>query len=304
MAARAGLAPARVLPPLGFRDRDNTILSPSLVLRLKFFGCCSMTVAILMYAYLFTAWTRSSASRQSADMCRSLIVYGGTAEVARARFESWVQTPVQGAESDEVEKIIGVQLIDGLFTEDGRVPIDWPQVRTETEIPESPESDQMEKGYWADCNSLVDPEKLSSDLDALRGELPEDLSSGLNWSADKQYFYVISVLKPWLVDDPSVPTADDATSETSAADRDPDSDDIEKAEFIESQQPPTLELAEKQTAALVRARNSVVAAWLWRKHAAGTPLAKHPILMDPWCGAIPVEDDPDDPNNTPETPAS
>jgi hypothetical protein len=257
-----------------------------------------------MNAYLFTAWTRSSAGRQSADMCRSLIVYGGTAEMARARFESWVQTPALGRESDEIEKIIGVQLIDGLFTEVGPVPIDWPQVRKEAEIPESPETDQMEQGYWADCNSLIDPEKLSTDLDALQRDLPEDISSGLNWSADKQFFYVISVLKPWMVDDPSTPAVDDATSETPAADRDPDSDDIETAEFIESQQPPTLELAEKQTAALVRARNSVVAAWLWRKHAAGTPLAKLPILMDPWCGAVSVEDNPNDSDDPVEGPAS
>jgi hypothetical protein len=43
---------------------------------------------------------------------------------------------------------------------------------------------------------------------------------------------------------------------------------------------------DKEAAALIQARNSVVAAWLWRRYAANTPLATNAIRIDPWCGAI------------------
>jgi hypothetical protein len=43
---------------------------------------------------------------------------------------------------------------------------------------------------------------------------------------------------------------------------------------------------DKEAAALIRARDSAVAAWLWRRHAANTPLAANSIRIDPWCGAI------------------
>jgi len=43
---------------------------------------------------------------------------------------------------------------------------------------------------------------------------------------------------------------------------------------------------DKEAAALIEARNSVVAAWLWRRFAADTPLAANHIRIDPWCGAL------------------
>jgi hypothetical protein len=49
------------------------------------------------------------------------------------------------------------------------------------------------------------------------------------------------------------------------------------------------EMRDKEAAALVEARNSVVAAWLWRKFAAGTRLAPNEIQIDPCCTFIPVE---------------
>jgi hypothetical protein len=39
-----------------------------------------------------------------------------------------------------------------------------------------------------------------------------------------------------------------------------------------------------EAAAVIEARNSAVAAWLWRNYAATTPLAKNAIRIDPLCG--------------------
>jgi hypothetical protein len=47
-------------------------------------------------------------------------------------------------------------------------------------------------------------------------------------------------------------------------------------------------MRDKEAAALVEARNSVVAAWLWRQFAANTPLASNEILVNPCCAILPV----------------
>jgi hypothetical protein len=49
------------------------------------------------------------------------------------------------------------------------------------------------------------------------------------------------------------------------------------------------EMRDKEAAALVEARNSVAAAWLWRKDAADIQLAPNEIQIDPCCSFIPVE---------------
>jgi hypothetical protein len=49
------------------------------------------------------------------------------------------------------------------------------------------------------------------------------------------------------------------------------------------------QLANKEAAALVRARNSAVAAWLWQKYAAATRLAGNQVRIDPWCGVLGLE---------------
>jgi hypothetical protein len=48
-------------------------------------------------------------------------------------------------------------------------------------------------------------------------------------------------------------------------------------------------MRDKEAAALVQARNSVVAAWLWRKFAADTKFAPNEISINPCCAFIPVE---------------
>ena len=48
------------------------------------------------------------------------------------------------------------------------------------------------------------------------------------------------------------------------------------------------EMREKESAVLIEARNSVVAAWLWRKFAATTRLASNEIIVGPCCQIIPA----------------
>jgi hypothetical protein len=47
-------------------------------------------------------------------------------------------------------------------------------------------------------------------------------------------------------------------------------------------------MRDKKEAALVEARNSVVAAWLWRKYAADTRLAQNEIQITPCCSFVPM----------------
>jgi hypothetical protein len=146
--------------------------------------------------------------------------------------------------------------------------------------------DDFEQGYWVDINQAVPPGKISFDVESLKRDLPEDIRSGLNWSPDKKFFFLVSVLSPRPL--PVIP-ADEL--ESNAPDRD-DADD----ENVDDKEPELdgfvaalPEMRDKDAAALVEARNSVVAAWLWRKFAAGTRLAPNEIQIDPCCSFIPVE---------------
>jgi hypothetical protein len=84
---------------------------------------------------------------------------------------------------------------------------------------------------------------------------------------------------PDLVDEPETDTVDSAESPDEDAET---SNPIGIGELY-ANYPQALD---KEAAALIRARNSVVAAWLWRRYAASTPLAANAIRIDPWCGVI------------------
>jgi hypothetical protein len=66
-----------------------------------------------------------------------------------------------------------------------------------------------------------------------------------------------------------------------------DSDRAESRPVLDEAVAHLPEMREKEAAALVEARNSVVAAWLWRKFAANTRLASNEILVNPCCAVIP-----------------
>ncbi len=183
------------------------------------------------------------------------------------------------------------QFVDELLTETESVPTDWQKIaqQAQTDL-ESTAADEAEQGYWLDVNGVI---PSSATLEDLRRELPEDISSGLNWAAEKQFFFLFSVLSPppppaseeW--EEPEGGNKEDAPGSEEGAEE-PDSGLAEAlAEFPQ--------LADKEAAALVRARKSAVAAWLWQKYADETRLAGNQVRIDPWCGVMGVEakSDPD-----------
>jgi hypothetical protein len=252
-----------------------------------------------MNGYLFTAGltqsqVRSTSGRggqmvdrlQTWDTCASAIVYGSDAEQAQKRFEAWCRLIPDGENPVEMDfkKIVAAQFVDQLLTESGGKPLDWPQIsRQVNDLLQATPVDDFEQGYWVDIEQAVPPGKISFDIGSLKRDLPEDIRSGLNWSPDKKFFFLLSVLTPR-------PSPVFPADELEAAATNPDDED-------EAGEKPDLdgfvatlpEMRDKEAAALVEARNSVVAAWLWRKYAANTRLAPNEIQIDPCCAFIPVE---------------
>jgi hypothetical protein len=209
------------------------------------------------------------------DGCTSAIVYGGDPEQAQKRFEDWCHPPADREPLTEVtiKKIVAAQFVDQLLTETGGKPLDWPQVAQQVnDLLQATAMDDFEQGYWVDIHQAVPPEKISDDAESLKRDLPEDIRSGLNWSPDKKFFFLVSVFSPRPA--PIMPAAENE------AEAQPDLDG-----FVTT----LPELRDKEAAALVAARNSVVAAWLWRKYAADTRLAANEIKIDPCCTFVPVE---------------
>jgi hypothetical protein len=123
-------------------------------------------------------------------------------------------------------------------------------------------------------------------VEALRDGLPEEIRAGVNWSADRQNYFLVSALSvappPGVGDEPDGDGVEAAAGE-SATDAGADESGSSAGSRREV---PFPELTEKEATAVVKARNTVVAAWLWRRHAAPTRLADNPIRVDSWCGAV------------------
>lgn len=121
-------------------------------------------------------------------------------------------------------------------------------------------------------------------IGALQQNLPEDVRSGLNWSADKQFFYLLTVFSPNPIPMKFQMTPDGQGGE-------PGEMPEEEAGAAELRHLLTMfpQAAQKEAGAMIQARNSAVAAWLWRRFAANTRLAANPIRIDPWCGGIGLE---------------
>ena len=141
--------------------------------------------------------------------------------------------------------------------------------------------DDLEQGYWVDINQALPPGRISPDIELLKRDLPEDIRSGLNWSPDKQFFFLVSVLSPMTM--PAMP-ADEPDYDNPDGENGTD----QKPELDESMST-LLEMRDKEAVVLVEARNSVVAAWLWRKYAAETRLAPNEIYIAACCVLIPAE---------------
>jgi len=258
--------------------------------------CCLALNSFIFIAGITNSQMRLSTSSRNQtiyqphtwDSCVSLVVYGSNPGEAQKCFEAWAHPLPEGEHpiQTEIKKIVAGQFVEHLFNESGHEPIDWPRVSAQASATlQADAPDDFEPGYWADVNLLVRPENLAPDIELLQQSLPEDIRSGLNWSADKTYFFLVIILSP-----PPPPTEmlDEPEPEEPQDEDSPDAGDASvggaSTEFPQ--------LADMKAAALVQARNSVVAAWLWRKFAAGTSLATDNIRIDPWCGAIAAEDTP------------
>ncbi|MGO9585533.1 MAG: hypothetical protein ACLP2Y_04990 [Limisphaerales bacterium] len=255
-----------------------------------------------MNGYLFTAGLTQSQVRpapgrggqrvdriQTWDSCVSAIIYGGDPERAQKRFEAWCRLTPDGENPVEmnIKKVVAAQFVDQLLTESGGQLLDWPRVsRQVNDILQATPVDDFEQGYWVDVNQAVPPGKISFDVESLKRYLPEDIRSGLNWSPDKKFFFLLSVLSPcpW----PAIP-ADDLESDTPDRDDADDENADDKEPDLDGFVATLPEMRDKQAAALIEARNSVVAAWLWRKYVADTRLAPNEIQINPCCGFVPVE---------------
>jgi hypothetical protein len=248
-----------------------------------------------MNGYLFTGNTTRMQLRlaktrygqaervQTWNSCDSLIVCADTAEAAQTRFEEWLSTGPEGENPVKVRinRIVAGQFFEQQLTETGPLPIDWPEIAKQVRLDaESAPVDDFEQGYWVDVNAVLRP---APDLDTLRQELPEDISSGLNWSPEKQFFFMLSILSspsPLPSESSNEPDAGAAPeiSESSA-----ENSELFPVSMVEQPQD-VPEMADKEAAVLIRARNSVVAAWLWRNFSVATPLVTNQFRIDPLCG--------------------
>jgi hypothetical protein len=240
-----------------------------------------------MNGYLLAAGiTRSQPLGPTRGTCISSIVLAGDADEARKRFEECLRAQPEGENpvQTQIHKMTVTPFVGQLLTETESIPIDWPQIAKQAQADmESIPADDFDQGYWVDVNAVCRP---GASLDALRQGLPEEIRSGLNWAEDKQFFFLLSALcppppPPEFEEDPEAgaPDAAQPADETGA-------EPVFGAAELEADFP---ELADKEAAVLIRARNAAVAGWLWRNYAANTKLAGNPIRIDPWCGGLGLE---------------
>ncbi len=237
-----------------------------------------------MKAYLFTGLQTQFRHGRYAEGCASLILHGGERDECSKGFEQLLLShePEEECTPVKVEMVVGAPVHEQLLTEAGAEPINWERVAEQAQAAaESTPPDDLGTGLWADSNTLVSPDNLSPDLGSLQCDLPAEESAGLNWSADRQTVFIVNVLSP------PAPLPDLVEEELDPEQLRAREEELERLE----RQAAFPEMAERELAVVVRSRNAVVAAWLWRRHAAGSPLAQNAIRVDAWCGARALKPD-------------
>jgi hypothetical protein len=216
----------------------------------------------------------------------SVIVCADTPDHAQKIFEDWLHTPPEGQNPLEsrIHNVVAAQLVDELLLETGSAPLVWPQIarQSQADVESTPADNPLGHGYWLNVNEVFGS---SPDLEALRRDLPAEISSELNWSADQQYYFVVSALSPSQPPPPGPPEEPEAGSPEARPEAEAD-------EFLTGLAAPAADipqLPDLEAAALMRARNSAVAVWRWRQYAAATRLADHQIRLEPWCGVLGVD---------------
>ena len=228
----------------------------------------------IMNAFLLTACVSQFEERTGAlrEFCLHTILHDGTETQARAQYEAEITQHYHNehAGPPKIELLLAAPVLPELLTESGPVPIDWPQLSAEAfACLEATQDWQAEQGCWIDCDQTVSALNLAADAAALRGQLPADLVGDLNWQPERLAFFVLSALKPSAAPAPRL--------------------ELEDLELTEAQQREATfpELVPREMVAVVKARNAVVAAWLWRCHAQTTPWAPNRLRLDGWPGAEP-----------------
>lgn len=212
------------------------------------------------------------------ELCSRLIVGSEDRDSAEKKFADWlVSDDAEEVVAQRIGKIVGAPMLNDLLAESGQRPINWETINDEAQAACSAEmeNDDFEQGFWADVNQIVPPH---FNVDSLLQNLPDDIRSGLNWSADKKFYFLLSVLGS----NPDTNSTPDFEDSAEMPEDDPEKD------LVQLNDGPVNfpELVSRELSVLIEARNAVVAACLWRKHAVNTPLADNAIRIDPWCGMI------------------
>jgi hypothetical protein len=248
--------------------------------------------------YLFNAGVTSSQLRevsvrggkswQTWDSSVTAIIYGGDADRAQKLFEEWIcATNEADPKQTEIKKLIRTELAAQLLIESGAQPLDWKEISEKliesARLVESSGSastvEDLGEGYWLDANQAVPPQSVKLDLDSLKRRLPEDIASGLNWSPDKKFLFLLSSLKALPEIQPDVEFEESESGK----------EQVDSPQPLEQFVASLPEMREKDAAGLVEARNAVVAAWLWRKFATSMPNVSPEILLSPCCAIIPAD---------------
>lgn len=207
------------------------------------------------------------------EMCLDMIVRAETPEQGESRFREWLAAPKEETSITEVRKVTAAQFVDQLLTESGSAPLDWPAVSEKAvTLSEGLPADDFEQGYWVDVNTVFNQGALPGTMEELKASLPADIAEGLNWAGNRTFLFIIGVLRPRAaqpVDEETVPFYDDG-----------------KEEGRENEEGDVPEAIDRECAAMVQARNSVVAAWLWKRFSAALPVAEKEIQIVPWCGCL------------------
>ena len=257
-----------------------------------------------MNGYLFSAGARQTRFVKDRglltwDSCVSAILYGSGPEQAQRQFEAWCQIKPEGDPEAEIniKRITAVQMVDQLLAESGGEPINWPEIAQRVLDPITATAvDASEQGLWADVNHPVPPGNQSRDLQSFQLALPEEIQSGLNWSSDKQCLFLVTALSPL----PPPPDPGEEFEEQETANGDGTQAGQEAGDDLDKFVATLPEMSEKDAAALVEARNAVVAGWLWRAFLAATPAAANDISVSQCCPIFAAEE----PSNATTDPGS
>lgn len=220
----------------------------------------------------------------------SMAVCAHSEESAQKQFGDYVRSQPKGENPREakIHDLAAAEFIPELLTETGGFPLDWPQISQQMRTDaESATGEYLEQGgYWLDEASLNNISGSYPSWEGLRHTLPEDIRSGLNWSDQKQFFFLFCVqrlasLEGETVDNRLPNIENGIGNDSGSADGTPVPTEFGR-NFISTDCPSRPSV---QSAVLVRARNAAVGAWLWRRHASNSKLTENRIVIEQ-CGIL------------------